>query len=382
LRKAFLYRLYPNKVQTAKLDGLLNIARELYNACLQERKQAYQMQGISLNYYDQANELKELRQAIPEVAQLNFSASQDILRRLDKGFKDFFRRIKSGEKAGYPRFKGRDRFNSITFPTYGDGIRIKDNRLYVLNVGLLKIRMHRPLEGEINTVTLKRECNKWYVVFSNTVEIEPLPPSNKQVGIDVGLEYFAVTSDAEIIDNPRYLRAEESKLRVAQRKVSRRKKGSNSRRKAGMLLAKHHLKVRNQRKDFAHKFSRSIVNTYGFIAVEDLQIKNMVQNHHLAKSISDAAWGMALAFTEYKAEWAGNRVFTRVIPNGTSQECAFCGEIVSKDLSVRIHSCPNCGHNVPRDFNSSLVILARGRRVWPLTCGSSQCVGQEAVCFS
>jgi len=381
MRKAFLYRLYPNKAQADKLDSLLNTARHLYNAALQERRDAYKMQGVSLNYYSQANELKELRQELPEVAQLNYSATQDMLRRLDKSFKAFFRRMKTGEKPGFPRFKGRDRFDSITFPTYGDGIKIRDNRLYIQNVGLVKIKMHRSLEGGINTVTLKRECDKWYAIFSNTVNIESLPVSNKQVGIDVGLESFAVTSDGEFIDNPRFLKEAEAILRKAQRKVSRRKKGSNSRRKAVKLLARHHLKVSNQRKDFAHKFSRTIVNTYGFIAVEDLQIKNMVRNHHLARSISDAAWGMTLDFTDYKAEWAG-RQFTRVIPNGTSQECAFCGTVVPKSLSVRIHNCSVCGHSVPRDFNSSLNILERGRRSWSLTWNNGSSVLPEAVCFS
>jgi putative transposase len=381
MRRGFVYRLYPNKVQADKLDILLDIARQLYNAALQERRDAWKMQHKSLNYYDQANEIKELRESLPEIAQLNCSVTQDILRRLDKSFKAFFRRINNGEKSGFPRFKGYDRFDSITFPAYGNGIKIKGNLLYIQNVGLVKIKIHRSLEGEINRITIKRECDKWYASFSNTVEIEPLMVSDKAVGIDVGLEFFAVTSDGEFIDNPRFMCEAEAILRKAQRKVSRRKKGSNSRRKAVKLLARHHLKVSNQRKDFAHKFSRTIVNTYGFIAVEDLQIKNMVRNHHLAKSISDAAWGMALDFADYKAEWAG-RQFTRVIPNGTSQECAFCGTVVPKYLSVRIHHCPNCGHSVPRDFNSSLNILTRGRRVWDLTLQNTACVSHETVCVS
>lgn len=381
MRKSFLYRLYPNEIQAEKLKGLLNIARELYNACLQERRDAWKMQGKSLNYYDQANELKELRQAIPEVATLNYSATQDMLRRLDKSFKAFFKRIKQGEKPGYPRFKGYNRFNSITFPTYGDGVKLKDNRLYVQNVGLIKIKMHRDLEGQINTVTLKRVCDKWYAVFSNTIEIEPLPTSNKSVGIDVGIESFAVTSDGEFIENPHYLKASLRKLRVAQRSVSRKKKGSHNRRKAVKSLAKQYLRVSNQRQDFAHKVARNIIYAYGFIAVEDLQIKNMVRNHHLAQSISDAGWGNFLNLLSYKAEWAG-RKFVKVNPNGTSQVCSACGLNVPKDLSVRIHHCPNCGISLHRDFNSALNILRLGRSLWDLTCDTGQCVSQEAVCFS
>ena len=381
MRKSFLYRLYPNEIQAEKLDSLLNIARELYNSCLQERRDAYKMQGESLNYYDQANELKELRQVIPEVAMLNYSATQDMLRRLDKSFKAFFRRIKSGDNPGYPRFKGRDRFNSITFPTYGDGIKLKNNRLYVQNVGMLKLKLHRSLEGQIKTVTLKRICDKWYAVFSNAVEIEPLPISDKLVGIDVGIESFAVTSDGEFIENPHYLKASLRKLRVAQRSVARKKRDGSNRRKAVKLLAKQHLKVRNQRQDFQHKVARQMVDAYGLIAVEDLRINNLVRNHHLAQSISDAGWGNFLNLLSYKAEWAG-RKFVKVNPNGTSQVCSACGLNVPKDLSVRIHHCPNCGISLHRDFNSALNILRLGRSLWDLTCDTGQCVSQEAVCFS
>ena len=381
MRKSFVYRLYPNKAQSDKLDSHLNTARGLYNSALQERRDAWKCQRKSLNYYDQARELKELRRDIPEVAELNFSATQDILRRLDKSFKAFFRRIEAGEKAGYPRFKRSDRFNSITFPVYGDGIKLRDDRLYVQNIGLVKIKMHRPLEGEINTVTVKRDCGKWYVSFSNTVEIKLLSSSNKEVGIDVGLEYFATLPEGEPIQNPRYLREAETTLSKAQRKISRRKKGGRNRRKAVALLAQHHQRVRNQRADFAHKEARKIVTNYGYIAVEDLKIKNMVHNRHLAKSISDASWGVFMDCIAYKAEEAG-RIFTRVSPNGTSQTCAFCGTTVPKSLSVRTHNCPHCGISVPRDFNSALNILALGRSVWDVTCASRQSVSQEAVCFS
>jgi len=378
MRKAFLYRLYTSKAQSEKMDSLLHTARELYNAALQERRDAWRGHHKSLNYYDQAKELKEIRIAIPEVAQLNFSATQDMLRRLDKSFKAFFRRIKSGETAGFPRFKGRDRFDSITFPTYGDGIKIKGNRLYVQNVGLLKIKMHRVLEGEINTATIKRECGKWYVVFSNTVEIEPLPLSDKAVGIDVGLESFAVTSDGEYIENPRYLREAEAILRISQRSVSRKKKGGRNRRKAVILLAKNHLKVKRQRADFAHKVADNLVKNYGRIAVEDLRIKNMVRNHHLARSISDAGWGQFVSILSYKAEYAG-REFVQVNPNGTSQICSGCGATVKKSLSTRIHNCPACGLSLNRDFNAALNIKRLGLSLWDSTCENTQCVSQEAV---
>ena len=378
MRKAFLYRLYVNETQSDKLDNLLRLARQLYNAALQQRRDAWKYQHKSLNYYDQANQLKEVRNEIPEFAQLNFSATQDMLRRLDKSFKAFFRRVKTGEKAGFPRFKSRDRFDSITFPTYGDGIKIKGNRLYVQNVGLLKIKMHRVLEGEINTVTIKRECGKWYVVFSDTVEIKPLPVSDRTVGIDVGLKSFAVTSDSEYIENPRYLKEAEAALRVSQRSVSRKKKGGNNRRKAVKLLAKKHLHVKRQRADFAHKIADNLVKNYGRIAVEDLRIKNMVRNHHLARSISDAGWGQFVSILSYKAEYAG-REFVQVNPNGTSQICSGCGATFKKNLSTRVHNCPACGLSLNRDFNAALNIKRLGLSLWDSTCDNSQCVSQEAV---
>lgn len=379
--KAYLYRLYPNEEQVAKLNHLLKIAREIYNSCLAERKYAYKMQGVSLNYYDQANQFKGIRNTIPEIALLNFSATQDILRRLDKSFKNFFRRVKHGEKSGYPRFKGYNQFKSITFPTYGDGCRIKNNRLYILNAGLLKIKIHREFGGQIKTVTIKREYGKWYAVFVCEVDIQPLAYSDKEVGIDVGLEYFAVTSDGEFIENPHCLKVSEDRLKRAQRKVSRKKKGSKNRRKSVKLLAKQHQKIRNQRKDFINKEADKIVKQYGYIVVEDLQVKNMEKNHHLAKSINDVSWGQFFNTLAYKAEWAG-RQFVKINPKGTSQRCSVCGTIVKKSLGVRIHNCPNCNVILQRDYNSALEILTLGRSVWDVTWNRSSCVSHEAVCFS
>lgn len=373
MRKAFVYRLYPGRMQFIALDSLLETARQLYNAALQERRDAWKMRRVSLNYYDQAAELKDLRQELPEVALLNFSATQGILRRVDKTFKAFYVRVKSGQKAGCPRFKGRNRFDSITFPAYGDGIKLRGQRLYIQNVGLIKIKLHRPWEGEIKTVTLKRLCGKWYVAISCVAEPVPLPESSKEIGIDLGLESFATTSNGEHIQNPRYLREAEQILIKAQQRVSKRKKGSHRRRKAIQLLAKHHLKVKRTRCDFAHKISRQIISKYGFIAVEDLSIKNMVQNHCLAKSISDAGWGQFIRILSAKAAEAG-REFVLVNPNGTSQMCSGCGVVISKSLSDHVHTCPSCGLVLDRDVNAALNILRLGR--------SLRSQNREAVCFS
>jgi putative transposase len=378
MHKQFLYRLYVNKNQSNKLNGILDITREIYNAALQERRDAWKYQHKSLSYYDQCNEIKEIRREIPAVAQLHFHLAEDALKRLDKSFKFFFNGVKNGEKVGYPRFKSQNRFNSITFPAYGNGVKFKGKCLYLHNVGLVKIKMHRVLEGEIDTVTIKRECEKWYVIFSNTVQVKPLPICENVVGVDVGLETFAVTSDGEFIENPRYLREAQRKLRVSQRSVSRKKNGGSNRRKEITLLAKKHLRIKRQRTDFAHKVADKLVKNYGRIAVEDLRIKNMVRNHHLACSISDASWGRFIDILSYKAEYAG-RKFIKVNPNGTSQICSSCGSVVPKTLSVRIHRCPSCGLVINRDFNAALNIKRLGLSLWDLTCDDGQCVSQEAI---
>ena len=376
--KSYVYRLYPHKPQAEKLDSLLYIARWLYNSALDERKHAWRLQRKSLNYYDQANQLKEIRQILPEVAELNYSSCQDMLKRLNKSYQAFYRRIKKRGNPGFPRFKGKNQFSSITFPVYGDGIKLIENKLRVQNVGTLKIKLHRSLEGAIKTVTIKKECGKWYAIFSCEVGTNPLPKSNKQVGIDVGLEYFAVTSDEEYIENPHYLREAESKLRRSQSSVSRKKKGSNSRHKAVKILAKNHQNVRRKRKDFHHKVAKQIVDNNGFIAVEKLQIDNMVKNHHLAKSINDAGWGQFIDILAYKAEYAG-REFIKVPPQGTSQICSQCGAVVPKTLAVRTHRCPICGAVLHRDYNSALNVLSLGRRLGGVTWQNTACVPPEAV---
>jgi putative transposase len=362
MRTAFVYRLYANRSQDKALTGLLDIARTFYNAALQERRDAWKV-GVSINYYDQANQLKEIRQENSWCAALNCSATQDVLRRLDKTFKAFFRRCQSGEKPGYPRFKGRDRFNSVTFPSYGDGIKLTD-KLYVQNVGRVRINLHRPIEGRIKTASIKRECGKWYAVFSCELAEGPArePAYENPVGIDVGLTSFAVLSDGSVIDNPRYFRQGEVLLANRQRRLSARVRGSHRRRKARLLVAKAHLKVQRQRLDFHHKVARGLAQKYDFIAHEDLNIKGMVRNHCLAKSISDAAWGQFLRILCYKAEEAGGTE-VGVNPSGTSIDCSRCGFPVPKTLADRQHICPNCGLSVPRDLNASLNILALGLSV-------------------
>lgn len=363
MRKTYRYRLYPTYAQHQALDAQLGEACHLYNAALQERRDAYHTRKVSLNYYDQANQLKAIRQA-GDLGLANFSACQDVLRRVDKTFKAFFRRIKTGQQAGYPRFKSRRRFDSYTFPSYGDGCRLTDDRLYLQGVGHIKIKLHRPVAGAIKTITVKRECGKWYACFSAEVLTEPLPAIDSRVGLDVGLTAFATLNDGTEIKNPRYYRKAQARLRLAQRRVARRKRGGKNRRKAVVLLQKAHAHVQNQRSDFHHQTARALVDTYGVIAVEDLHIKGLASGM-LAKSVNDAGWSAFISKLIYKAVEAG-RQLVQVPPRGTSQTC-LCGAAVPKTLSQRWHSCEACGLSQARDHVSAQLILGLGLSLLGLT---------------
>jgi putative transposase len=357
VRKAYRCRLYPTRKQTQALQAQLDEARILYNAALQERRDAYRKLHTSLNYYDQANQLKAIR-ADGSLGLANFSACQDILRRIQKTFDAFFRRVKAGDTPGYPRFKGRDRFDSYTFPRYGDGCKLRDNgKLYCQGIGELKVKWRRPLQGSIKTVTLKREAGRWYVCFSTETDTVPLPESPEAVGLDVGLEAFATLSDGTRIENPRYFQTAQAQLRRAQRKVARRKRGSHRHRQAVQALQRVHAHIKNQRRDFHHQVARMLVNRYGLIAVEDLNTKGLASGM-MAKAVRDVGWGQFLTILLSKAVEAA-RVGVKVYAPGTSQECP-CGAPVPKRLGDRWHCCQACGLSVPRDHASALVIKLRG----------------------
>mgnify|MGYP001601656919 CR=1 FL=1 len=360
LRKTFKYRLYPNRAQVVLLERQLVLCCEVYNAALQERRDAWRMGRNRISFPMQSAQLPLIKGDCSELREVYSQVLQDVLHRVDKAFDGFFRRAKRGETPGFPRFRSRRRYDSLTYPQLG--FSLEGNYLALTKVGVLKVKLHRPLEGTVKTLTLKRECGKWYALFSCEVETAPLLPSDKAVGIDLGLESFLTTSDGEHVENPRHLRQAEFRLVKAQQRVSQRKKGGNRRRKAVRLLARQYQKVRNCRKDFHHKTARELVQSYGFIAAEDLRIRNMVQNGHLSKSISDAGWGQFVSILQAKAEWAGREVVL-VNPRNTSQVCSRCGAHVSKPLSERVHSCPICGLFLHRDVNAARNILALGRSV-------------------
>jgi putative transposase len=359
MRKAFKYRLWTNRNHERELDTMLETHRRLYNACLEQRKNAFESEKKSIKYTEQSVWFKEERKANNYFARINFSSAQATMRRLDKAYQNFFRRAKSGEKPGYPRFKSRDHFDSIEFPSHGDGIRLKENRLRVQHVGIIRVKLHRPTEGTIKTLSLKKEAGKWHLVVSCDLGEIPAPVNDlPPVGIDVGIESFLTTSDDKHVPNPNLLKKELPELRRAQRSVSRKKKGGKNRKKAVKRVQKLHAKVRNVRNEFHHKVVNDLLRCYGTIAVESLRVSNMLRNHRLARAISDVAWATFVSILLYKAESAG-AVVMGVDPRYTSQECCGCGRIVEKSLSVRVHDCPFCGLRLHRDTNAARNILKR-----------------------
>jgi putative transposase len=356
VRATFKYRMYPTKKQAVFLDGQLREAASLYNAALEERVGAWKVCRKSINFYSQSAQLPAMR-ADGCLTLVNAQCAQDVLLRLDRRFKAFFARCKRGDKPGFPRYRSARRYDSITFPFYGNGCRLLDTgKLRVQGAGHIRLSLHRPLEGKVKTSTLKREAGRWFACFSVERGAQPLPATDRATGIDVGLNSFAVLADGTEIKNPRHYRNAQARLRRCQRKVARRKKGGNRRRKAVQLLQRAHIHVRNQRADFHHKLSRQLVNEYGVIAVEDLNVKGLAGGM-LAKSVHDAGWANFMQMLSYKAESAG-RVLVKVDARGTSQTC-LCGHRVPKTLADRWHDCPACGLSASRDHMSARVILSR-----------------------
>ncbi|MCG8349203.1 MAG: transposase [Chloroflexales bacterium] len=304
MRKAFKYKLYPTRQQDAAMSAMLETHRRLYNAALAERKQAWEQEQRSVFYGEQSGQLKVTRKTNSFLAATNFSSCQATLRRLDKAFQAFFRRVKTGETPGYPRFKGRNRFDTVEFPSDGDGCRFDGRCVSFQHIGRIKIKLHRPIEGQIKTIAFKREADGWYVVLSCDLgDVNVTPAGGPAVGIDLGLKAFLVTSDGECVAPPQHYRKAQAALRRAQRKVARRQKGSTRRAKAVHALQKQHQRIGNLRRDFHHKTARALVTRYGTIVHEDLNIRGIARSR-LAKSTLDVAWGSFLQILSYKAEEA------------------------------------------------------------------------------
>ena len=362
-RKSYKYKLRPTPEQERQLDRTLMLCRHVYNAAVGERREAWRLCGVSVNYYQQKAELPGIKEAMPEYAEVNSQVLQDVVLRVDRAFQAFFRRVKSGETAGYPRFQGRNRYHSFTYPQVDEhGCARLDNGFLVLSkIGRVAVRWSRPLEGTPKTVTISQEADGWYAILSCAdVPTQPLPPTGRETGIDVGLKVFLITANGEVTENPRLHRRGEKQLKKAQRRVSRRKEGSKRRGKAVVVLGKAHQTVKRQRADFHHKTALALLRNYDTIYLEDLRVANLVRNHHLAKSISDAGWVQFRSILEAKAACAGRRVVA-VPPAYTSQDCSGCGARVPKSLSVRTHVCTSCGLVLDRDENAARNIQWAGQ---------------------
>ncbi len=380
MRKAFVYRLYPSRTQARLLDATLDTCRFFYNDCLAERKTAYEERDETLGKFEQLRRVKERKATNPYAKNVHSHILQTVVQDLDKAFQAFFRRVKAGEKPGYPRFKGRNRWRSFGYKELGNGFKLGGRRLKLSGIGRLALRWHRPLEGQIKTLRISKRAGKWYAVFSCVVdEPTPLDATGKDVGIDVGLASLITTSDGEKVAHPRFYRTAQRALRIAQRRVARRKRGSKNRRKAVVMLQRQHERIGNQRNDYLNKLAHDLTTRYDRIALEDLVITRMVHGN-LAKSILDAGWGYLVQRLTHKAESAG-RIVALVDPRYTSKTCSQCGHVFeSLSLSDRWIDCA-CGLSLDRDHNAAINILKRAGQVrW----GISSPVGglpQEAVPF-
>jgi putative transposase len=362
LRKAYRFRIYPSKEQRRILERTLQTCCILYNNLLAERRDSYRKTGCSPGYYEQKRSLVLRKLGNSYVRQVHSQVLQDVALRLQRTFDNFFKKTKKGEKAGYPRFKGWNRYNSFTYPQYGNGVVLKDGRLALSKIGSVRLFQHRPLPPNaiVKTCMIRKDVDKWYACLTLIIEDNQpqLHEGKSQVGVDLGLSSLVTLSNGEKIEPPKFLRKSEKKLKREQRRLSRRKKGSQNQRKQVTKLAHIHRKIRLQRSDFNHKLSRTLVNRFDVIGFKNLRIPNMMKNHRLSKSIADAGWGQLRVFTSYKAEEAGKRVET-VDSYGTTRDCSRCGFHVPKPPSVRVHECWNCGLILDRDWNAARNVLNR-----------------------
>lgn len=384
MRGAFKFRLRPTAGQAVALDACLRDHRDLYNAALQERRDAYRHSSkTSIRYGDQSAQLKAIRATDPDLARWSFSSQQATLRRLDKAFQAFFRRVKAAQTPGFPRFKGAGWFDTVEWPKDRDGCRWDSTpehptqtRVYLQGVGHVKVRQHRAVAGRVKTISVKREGRHWYVILAcDDVPAADLPGTGAVVGIDLGVASFATTSDGIHVPNPRHLAASAERLTVAQQALARCKRRSKRRRKAAAKVATTHAKIRRQRLDHAHKTALMLVRDYDLIAVESLRITNMTRSASgtleepgrnvaaksgLNRSILAAGWGVFLNVLRAKAESAG-RVVVEVDARHTSQRCAACGHVSAGNrTSQAAFSCLACRHRAHADHNAAVNILRAG----------------------
>jgi len=362
VRKTFKYRIYPSKRQKRLLKATLEECRWLYNELLAQRRDSWQNHQKSLTLYGQQSTYQQLKATRSSLRSVHSQVLQNVAVRIDLALKAFFRRVKTGEKPGYPRFRGKDRYDSFTFPQSGFKVISEKSLVRLSKIGSVKIILHRPVEGEIKTCTVRRTAtDKWFVCFSCAWEPTALPENTDEIGLDLGIRKFATMSDGRQINNPRFFKTEERALARSQRKLAKQTKGTPERERARRVIARVYERLRWKRDNFVHQHSRRLVDRYGFIAIEDLEVNRMVHNKCFAKSILDVAWSQFSSLLSIKAEWASRKV-VRVNPAYTSQTCSACGHRQTIPLSQTVFDCLCCGLKLDRDHNAAKNILALGRQ--------------------
>ncbi|MFI7223136.1 RNA-guided endonuclease InsQ/TnpB family protein [Nonomuraea angiospora] len=388
MRRSFEFLLRPTRKQAAALTACMEEHRELYNAALEHRRIACRKAGVTVRYGDQSADLKHIRAGDPDgQGRWSFSSQQATLRRLDKAFKAFFARLRAGRTSGFPRFKGRGRFDTVEWPKDGDGCRWDSQPghptatfVRLQGIGHVRVHQHRRVLGTVKTISVKREGSRWFVVLScDDVPAAAFTATGTVAGIDMGVASLATTSDGDHIGNQRHLAASADRLAAAQRDLTRKKRGSNRRRKAVTRVAALHAKVRRQRLDSAHKAALALVRDYGVIAHEALNVAGMTRRaaprpdgeggylpngaaakSGLNRSILDAGWGVFLTILAHKAESAGRELIA-VSPANTSRTCSRCGHCARENrLTQAGFRCTACGHEAHADVNAAINILRAG----------------------